>query len=482
MKKIFSIAALSLVSVAALAQTAAFPNPKVKVESTSDFVKGYIVSDDGSHAMTPVTLDFDVPDGGTPSGTIIIRPDVTRQKIDGFGFAITGSAAYNLMKMKPEARKQLLNKTFSPRHGYGCSFVRVPIGCSDFSLSEYTCCDTEGIDNFSLTSEEYDYIIPVLKEILSVNPDLKIISAPWTAPRWMKTNRWWTDGQLRRECYQDYAEYFARWIEAFREQGVNIYAVTPQNEPLNRGNSASMYMGWDEQRDFIKEALGPKLQSRNLPVKIFAFDHNYNYDNIDSQKSYPVKIYADPDADKYVAGAAFHNYGGSATEMTAVHNARPDKELLFTEWTAGSWSWPGVGVNGTTTDAQAILFDVLSNWGQGAIVWNFMLDSDHGPHRPGGATTANGAVDINTGGYDTLTYNSFYYVICTAAYAVSKDAVRIALTGSVQDVACLAFDNGDGYGVVLMNKSSSEKKVKIQEGSRSFVAVLPPKSLASYRW
>lgn len=481
MKVILSIT-LAMASMAAMAQTDEFTRPTIKLESAPQYARGYVVADDGSHALSPATLEFDAPTAGSVNGTITINANTRRQKIDGFGFAITGSAAYNLMKMNADARRQLINQTFSPRHGYGCSYVRVPIGCSDFSLSEYTCCDTEGIDNFSLTSEEYDFVIPVLKEILEVNPDLKIIASPWTAPRWMKTNRWWTDGNLRRECYQDYAEYFARWIEAFKAQGIDIYAVTPQNEPLNRGNSASMYMGWEEQRDFIKEALGPKLKSRNLPVKIFAFDHNYNYDNIDSQKSYPVKIYSDAEAAKYVAGAAFHNYGGNPYEMTNVHNARPDKELIFTEWTAGSWSWPGVGINGTTTDARALIFDVLNNWGQGSIVWNFMLDSDHGPHRPGGSTTANGAVDINVGSYETVTYNSFYYVICIASAAVSKDAILIGTLGSATDVECLAFDNTDGFGVILMNKSGNEKRVKIKEGASSFVAVLPPNSLSSYRW
>ena len=257
MKPITSFLALGAMSLAASAQAVRFPNPTIKIEAddSQGFVQSYLVSEDGSNRMTPSAISFDSGTGNV-DGTITLNPTDQRQEIDGFGFAITGSAAYNLLKMNPAARKALLTQIFSRQHGYGCSYVRVPIGCSDFSLSEYTCCDTPGIENFALTSEETQYIIPVMKEILAINPDVKVMSAPWTAPRWMKTNGNWTSGNLRTDCYQDYATYFVKWIQAFQNNGIQIYGVTPQNEPLNHGNSASMFMGWNEARDFIKQALG----------------------------------------------------------------------------------------------------------------------------------------------------------------------------------------------------------------------------------
>lgn len=466
------------------AQNADFPNPSIKIQvhpSPSD-VHALVASNDGVHKMTSQFIEFEKNTSQSVNGTITLNPSLKYQDIDGFGFAITGSAAYNLLKMNENARKSLLQQIFSPTNGFGCNYVRIPIGCSDFSLSEYTCCDKEGIENFGLTAEEYDYIIPVMKEILKINPAVKVISAPWTAPRWMKTNWWWTDGNLRPECYQDYATYFVKWIQAFRQNGIEIYGVTPQNEPLNRGNSASMYMGWEEQRDFIKNALGPKFRDAGLNTKIYVFDHNYNYDNINSQNHYPTKIYQDSEASKYIAGAAYHNYGGNASEMSYVHNQNPDKELVFTEWTAGTWSWPGVGMEAITTDAQALIFDVIKNWGRGSVVWNLMLDSDRGPNRPGGCVTGNGAIDISKNDYSTLTYNSFYYVMCIAASAVSDNAKYIGASGSVNNVQYVAFDNKEGYGIILMNTSGDERKVRVKEGSHSFVATLPPNSIASYRW
>lgn len=158
-------------------------------------------------------------------------------------------------------------------------------------------------------------------------------------------------------------------------------------------------------------------------------------------------------------------------------------ELTFTEWTAGTWSWPGVGMEAITADSQALIFDVLHNWGRGSVVWNLMLDSERGPNRPGGCVTGNGAIDIDKNGYKNLTYNSFYYVICLASSAVEEGARRIETTGSARDVQIVAFDNGDGgYGVVLMNTSGSPKKIRVQERTNSFVAELPSNSVSSFKW
>lgn len=490
MKKKIIISTLLISATIAFAQnesSSMFENPSIKFEVDDNVptsVKSYSVSTTaaktGPDQIKWQTLQFEQDRSEAVDGTIRLDPNARKQPVDGFGFAITGSAAYNLSKMKADRRHEFLTRIFSPTDGYGCNFVRVPIGCSDFSLSEYTCWDDKS-KGFALTSEETNYIIPIMKEILSINPSVKVLSSPWTAPRWMKTNGQWTSGELKPECYGDYADYFVKWIKAMGDNGIKIYAVTQQNEPLNRGNSASMFMGWEQARDFAK-VMGPRFKNAGLETKIFVFDHNYNYDNMADQQHYPSLIYKDEEAAKYIAGAAYHNYGGNPSEMSYVHDMNPEKELVFTEWTAGTWTTHGIDVTGILTDAQALVFDVLNNHGRGAIVWNLMLDSERGPNRPGGCVTGNGAVDINKGGYDNITHNSFYYVMCIAAAAASDNATLIGTDGSANDVQCVAFENTDGFGAVLMNTSNQARKVRLQQADHSFIATLPAKSIASYRW
>lgn len=481
MKKLSSLALVLVLPAMATAQDI-FPNPTLKIEPIDNTspIKAYTVSDNGVHRIDAAELTFNgVKDS---DATITLLPDRRFQKIDGFGFAITGSTGYNLSKMNADDRKAFLTRTFSPEYGFGVSYVRVPIGCSDFSLSEYTCCDTPGINNFALTNEDTQYIIPALKEILEINPSVKIISSPWTPPRWMKTNGKWTGGSLKRECYQDYATYFAKWIKAFASYGIHITAICPQNEPLSGGNSASMVMKWDEQRDFIKTALGPKLRAEGLDTQIYVFDHNYNYDNIEDQRGYPTHIYQDAEASQYITGAAYHSYGGSASEMTNIHNANPDKKLIFTETTAGVWNSPGVRICSTTTDLRWLMIPVLKNWGCAFMVWNMMLDSDRGPFRPGGCSIGNGAVDIEKSDYRTIAYNSYYYIVCLASVGIPVGSVRIETSGDHANVETVAFVRPDGGYSVLFNNVDNAPHTLTVAGPASFTFAIEAKSAMVLTW
>ena len=290
----------------------------------------YVTSANQSMLFEKVPLLFNTRDNMSPY-TIKLEPATKFQEIDGFGAAFTGSTCYNLMKMSKENRDKILKETFDPVNGMGYSYIRVSIGCSDFSLSEYTYCDTPGIENFAIQSEEKEYIFPVLKEILAINPDVKIMASPWTPPRWMKVNNLkdlqpfnsWTSGQLNPKYYQDYAVYFVKYIQAMEKEGFKIESVTIQNEPLNRGNSASLFMTWQEQRDFIKTALGPKFKENNIKTKIIVYDHNYNYDSekpdTKDQGQYPLRIYEDAEAAQYIDGAAYHAYGGDKKELIRIN-------------------------------------------------------------------------------------------------------------------------------------------------------------------
>lgn len=429
--------------------------------------------------------------------TMKLNPADQYQEIDGFGSAITGAAAENLLKLSQAERTKFLKQTFSTGEGYGFSYIRVPIGCSDFSRTEYTLNDKEGLENFALTKEETDYLIPVIKEILAINPNLKVIGSPWTAPRWMKVNNlkdlqpWnsWTGGQLNPKYYVDYGKYFVKWIQAFEGYGIPIYAVTPQNEPLNRGNSASMYMGWEEERDFVKTGLGPQLDEAGLGTKIYAFDHNYNYDNMADQMQYPLKIYEDPEASKYIAGAAYHNYGGNVSELSVIHKAAPTKELVFTESTDGEWNDGGQDKASENvsrrllSSMEDIALGTTNNWSRGFILWNLMLDEHHGPFSPadGSCKTGYGTVDLMDNG--TIRKNAYYYIIAHMSSVAHSGAVRIGTTGNQNGVISSAFLNPDGsYGLVLLNKNSEKVDFTVADGEWKFPVSLPANSVVSLKW
>ncbi|MFV0590410.1 MAG: glycoside hydrolase family 30 protein [Draconibacterium sp.] len=462
-----------------------------KPETETGDVTLYITTNTRSQDFATKAVDFSTKSNMSPT-TIKLEPETRYQTMDGFGAAITGSTCYNLLQMTQDNRDKFLKETFSPSQGMGYSYVRISIGCSDFSLSEYTCCDTKGIENFGLTSEETDYVIPILQEIRAINPELKILGSPWTSPRWMKVNNLtdlqpfnsWTSGQLNPAYYADYATYFVKWIQALAEYGIDIYSVTPQNEPLNRGNSASLFMGWEEQLDFVKNNLVPAFKAASLNTKIYLFDHNYNYDNMADQNDYPVKIYDAGIDDDLVAGAAYHNYGGNKEELIDIHEKNPERELIFTETSIGTWN---DGHNLSTRlidDMREVALGTVNNWCKGVIVWNLMLDSDRGPNREGGCQTCYGAVDIDRANYSTITRNSHYYIIGHLSSVVKPGAARIGTSGfSDAGYYYSAFENTDGtYAVVLLNSNSSAKMITIDDGTNHFSYEVPAKSVISYQW
>ncbi len=455
----------------------------------------YVTTNNRTFDFKKIAVDFSKRDNMSPT-TLKLEPKTRYQTMDGFGAAVTGSTAFNLKRMTQENRTRFLKETFSHTEGMGQSYIRIPIGCSDFSLSEYTCCDTPGIENFALTSEETEYVIPILKEILAVNPDVKIMGSPWTCPRWMKVDNLtdlkpfnsWTSGQLNPVYYDDYAEYFVKWIQAFEAEGIKIHSVTPQNEPLNRGNSASLYMTWQEQRNFVKNALGPKITKAGLKTKIYIFDHNYNYDsnkpeNAD-QGQYPLKIYEDEEAARFITGAAYHNYGGNKDELLTIHQARPDKELLFTETSIGTWNDGRNLEVRLIDDMREVALGTVNNWCKGVIVWNLMLDTNRGPNRDGGCQTCYGAVDIDPSNYANITRNSHYYIMGHLSSVVKPGAVRIGTSGfSDAGFYHSAFENSDNtYAVVLLNSNPTSKKITLDDGSNHFAYEVPAKSVVSYRW
>src|SRR5690606_23192010 len=446
-KYILTASIFSSVLVACGSDNIGGGEPLIPIEPHSGDVLIYITTGSLSHDFKKSYLDFSATSN---LSTKTIKIDETKQfqTMDGFGSAITGSAAYNLLKMNESDRKKFLTETFSVTDGMGQSYIRIAIGCSDFSLSEYTLNDAPGIENFALQPEELDYVIPVLKEILAINPEIKIMGSPWTAPKWMKVDNLndlnpydsWTGGHLNPQFYQDYATYFVKWLQEMQDHGIDIHSITVQNEPLNAGNSASMLMFWDEQQAFVKNALGPQLKEAGLSTKIYAFDHNYNYDDMPEQEGYPIKVFEDPQAAAYFAGSAYHNYGGDKDELLDIHAQAPEKELVFTETSIGTWNDGHTLSRRLLEDMREVALGTVNNWSRAGSGWSLMLDSERGPNRDGGCQTCYGAVDISSGDYKTIRKNSHYYIIGHMSSVVKPGAVRIGSGGySDNDLDYAAF-------------------------------------------
>ena len=465
------------------------PEPTPTPEPTVEVAKSYTTTADKSSLFAEKTIAFGKTASMSPYA--VRFTDETYQTVDGFGAALTVASCYNILKMPQDKREAFLKQVFDTETGIGSSLIRVCIGGSDFSIERFTWCDKQGLENFAPAEYDVKYVIPVLKEIKKINPSLKIIGSPWTAPRWMKKavksnadSYSWTGGTLKLSCYQDYAEYFVKWIQYMQSQGLDIYAVTPQNEPLNAGNSMSMVMYWDVARDFIKTALGPAFAKAGLKTKILVFDHNYNYDNMSDQAQYPLKIYADAQASAYIAGSAWHNYGGNVSELDKIVAGAPDKELYFTEASIGTWNYNFASC--LINDMRDIFFGLLKRGGKGVTLWNLMLDENKGPYTDadGSCKTCYGAVTIASSDYSSLDYYTHYYNIAHCSKVIEQDAVRIGTTGyTTTGLEYLVFRNpDDSYGVVILNENTDSKQLVFISSKHSVKCDVPAKSIVSLKW
>lgn len=427
-----------------------------------------------------------------PTSVVKIDPTTKYQTIDGFGAAMTWASCYNLLKMSEANRTALLKELFDPVDGLGISLIRVSIGASDFNLEEYTWCDKKGIENFAMDSRDKNTVIPVLKEMYKINPDVQIIASPWSTPKWMKmgtngtgTHNAWTSGRLDPQYYDAYATYFVKWIQAMEAEGFKIMAITIQNEPLNHGNSMSTYMPWEDQRDFIKMSLGKALRDAGLKTKILVFDHNYNYDGVGGQDKYPLHIYDDPDAAQYVDGSAWHNYGGNVNELDAIHAAAPEKSIYFTEASIGEWNYNfGSCLVG---DFRSIFLGTLERYGKGVTLWNMVLDDQKGPYSPqsGSCKTCYGAVEVSKSTYNIVDRKTHYYNIAHASKVVKPGAVRIGTNSNCNTGGLVyqAYQNPDGsYGLLLLNSGGKNIDITFASDKNAVSVTVPATSIASLLW
>ncbi len=408
---------------------------------------------------------------------ITINEKEKYQLIDGFGFALTGGSAGHIIRMSPAARRALLRDLFAVSdHHIGSSYLRLSIGASDlsdrvFSYDDLPAGETDtAMLHFDLGPDKQD-IIPVLKEILTINPHIKIMGSPWSPPVWMKTNRDTKGGSLQPAYYKAYAVYFVKYIQAMKSQGITIDAITVQNEPLHPGNNPSLKMLAEEQGYFVKSFLGPAFKLANIPTKIIIYDHNAD------KPEYPISILNDTAAAKYIDGAAFHLYGGKIEALSQVHEAHPDKNLYFTEQWVGA---PGNFKQDIRNHVQQLIIGATRNWSKTVIEWNLAADTDSNPHTDrGGCTSCLGAVTITR---DSVKHNPAYYIIAHAAKFVRPGSVRIASnnTGELLDVA---FKTPDGKTVlIVLNSGMNEKKFAIRYRHFTATTSLAAGAVATYVW
>lgn len=407
--------------------------------------------------------------------TLVVDPSQKYQSIDGFGFALTGGSAQHIIHMSPTKRKELIHELFAnDDNSIGISYLRISIGSSDlndhvFSYDDIPAGQTDvKLNKFSLREDEKD-VIPVLKEILTVNPKIKILASPWSAPIWMKTNHNIQGGKLMEEYYSVYAKYFVKYITEMKKQGIFIDAITVQNEPFNDGNTPSMQFFAKEELNFIKNYLGPAFKSAGIKTKIILYDHNCD------APEYPISILTDPDARKYIDGSGFHLYAGPVTAMTKVHNAFPDKNLYFTEMMAVSRNDFNVA-----NPMNRIVIGALRNWSRNVILWNIAANSSYEPHTDnGGCTMCQGAITIDG---DNVTRNLAYYTIAHISKFVPAGSLRIE-SSLAEGLSNIAFLLPDGKIVLIVaNISGSVQNFNVSYQDKIFQSTLEKGAVSTYEW
>lgn len=418
----------------------------------------------------------------TTAPIITIDASQELQEIEGFGAALTGSSAYLLnQKMSVTQRNILLNDLFNPEVGIGITYLRVTMGASDFSLADFTYNDIPtnetdfNLDHFTIEKDEDD-VIPVLQKIADIYPDINIMASPWSAPPWMKTSANMKGGKLKTDCYDVYANYFVKYIQAFEDEGVRIDAITPQNEPLYfTAGYPCMEMQPAEQRDFIKNSLGPAFEANDIDTKIIIYDHNWDH------PEYATSILNDAAANQYITGSAFHGYGGNVSAMSTVNAAHPAKGLYFTEISGGEWA---TNFSENLQFAMAnVLIGTTKNWSKNALFWNLALDENFGP-RNNGCTNCRGVVTINSG-TGAVSKNVEYYAIGHFSKFIRKHAHRISssISSGIAGVDHVAFLNESGERVIVVsNNGTSSAAFTLKDGEAQIDYTIPAKSVVTLTW
>ena len=440
----------------------------------------WLTTGDRSHLLS---READLPIGGvTDSAGIVIDVDaaLSYQEMVGFGAAMTDASSHLIHRLPAATRDALMHELFGREPGIGLSFIRVPMGASDFSLRHYSYDDVPAgardtaLAHFSIDADRGERL-PLLRQALAINPRLKLVASPWSAPGWMKSTGSLIGGTLRSDAMDAFARYFVKFLDAYAADGVPIFAVTLQNEPaFEPADYPGMRMDAPLRAEVIGRHVGPLFVHSGIHAKILDWDHNWD------KPEQPLAVLADSVARRYVSGVAWHCYAGGVAAQDSVHAAHPDKDAYFTECSGGTWA-PSFADNLKWTVSTLVIGSVRS-WARGVALWNLALDEQGGPHL-GGCGNCRGVITINSTSGD-VTRNEEYYALAHASQFVRPGAHRIASSANSPDVQFVAFRNADDGSRVLivLNTTATRVAFAVHDSGAAMHYAMPAGAVATIRW
>lgn len=471
-----SAAAKRMLTVASIAAGMVIASCATGPRPDDGSVRAWVTSGDQTRLLAPqpaLQFSHEAADGRSK---VTVDPTQRFQEIVGFGAAITDASAWLIQtKMTPAGRDALIKELFGRNNGgLGFSFTRLTIGASDFSLDHYSLADTPDptLAGFS-TARMEENVFPTVREALAVNPDLKVMASPWSAPGWMKTTGSMIQGQLKPEFYPVYADYLRRYVESAAAHGVPTDYLSIQNEPDFEPDSyPGMRWAPEGRAAFIGDNLGPVFRRTGIRTRILDWDHNWD------KPEQPLGVLADSEARAFVSGVAWHCYAGDVSAQTPVRDAWPEKDVFFTECSGGEWT-PAFSDSFLWT-VKSLIIGSTNNWARGVLMWNLALDEKYGPHA-GGCGDCRGVVTIDsrTG---AVQRNQEYYAFGHASRFVRPGAVRIASTAP-EGLQAVAFVNPDGQrALIVLNEGEAARTFDLEDRGRTVATTLPARSAATYVW
>ncbi|HEX9330759.1 MAG TPA: glycoside hydrolase family 30 protein [Anaerolineales bacterium] len=399
------------------------------------------------------------------------------QTMEGFGGAFTESTAVTFYKLPVEKQAEVLRAYFDPTAGHGYTLCRTHMSSCDFSAGNYAYDEVEGdheLQHFSIERDRQALLPMILAAFQTAGGEIKLLATPWSPPAWMKTNgQMIQGGKIKPDCRETWAKYYCRYIREYQRENIPIWGLSVQNEVEAMQPWESCLYSPEEERDFVRDYLGPALHQEGLTqVRLLVFDHNRDH-IVDHAKV----IYDDPAAAHYVWGTAFHWYVGDWFDnVQRLHDAYPEKQLLFTEGCQEGGPHLGEWYVGERY-ARSMIND-LNHWTIGWIDWNMVLDETGGPNHAGNYCSAPIMVDTKSG---EILYQSSYYYIGHFSRYIRPGANRILCTSDSDALETTAFLNPDGQiAVIVLNRTSQTLPFVLRFEDLSAFTESLPNSIATF--